>query len=164
LITGHVWKKNKKDETMNSVIKVLIVEDNPGDVMLMQDALEGDETIDVIDVVKNGEEAIRYLKQQGEFQEKTRPNLVILDINLPRVNGHEVLQFIKNDEKTKETPVVMLSSSSSDEDIKASYHHYANCYVTKPVGLDNFMEVIREIKDFWLNFVELPDGRSRPQN
>ena len=149
---------------MNSVIKVLIVEDNPGDVMLMQDALEGDETIDVIDVVKNGEEAIRYLKQQEEFEEKTKPNLVILDINLPRVSGHEVLQFIKNDENTKETPVVMLSSSSSDEDINASYHHYANCYITKPIGLENFTDVIREIKDFWLNFVELPDGRSRPKS
>jgi CheY-like chemotaxis protein len=144
---------------MNSLTKVLIVEDNPGDIMLIRDALEDEETIDVIDVTTNGEQAIRYLKQLGEFESKSKPNLVILDINLPRVNGHEVLHFIKNNENTKETPVVMLSSSSSDTDIQASYKKHANCYITKPVGLDNFTDVIHDIRDFWLNLVKLPDRR-----
>lgn len=142
---------------MNSRTKILIVEDNPGDIMLIKEALEEENGIDVIDVATNGEQAIKYLSKQGEYADKSKPDLVILDINLPRVNGHEVLEFIKNNESTKEMPVVMLSSSSSDSDISASYNNFANCYITKPMGVDNFTEVIQDIKNFWFNLVELPD-------
>ena len=142
---------------MNSRTKILIVEDNPGDIMLIKEALEEENGIDVIDVATNGEQAIKYLSKQGEYADKRKPDLVILDINLPRVNGHEVLAFIKNNESTKEMPVVMLSSSSSDSDISASYNNFANCYITKPMGVDNFTEVIQDIKKFWFNLVELPD-------
>jgi CheY-like chemotaxis protein len=113
--------------------------------------------VDDIDVATNGEEAIKYLARKGEYSNKSKPNLVILDINLPRINGHEVLEFIKSNESTKELPVVMLSSSSSDSDIKKSYNKYANCYITKPLGVDNFTEVIHDINNFWLNLVRLPD-------
>lgn len=149
---------------MKSSTKVLIVEDNPGDIMLIRDVLDEDESIDIIDVTTNGEQAIRYLKKTGEYADKTKPNLVILDINLPRVNGHEVLQFIKNNERTKETPVVMLSSSESDTDIETSYNHYANCYITKPIGVENFTDVIQDIKNFWLNLVKLPDRNRQSAN
>jgi CheY-like chemotaxis protein len=142
---------------MNSRTKILIVEDNPGDIMLIKEALEEESGIDVIDVATNGEQAIKYLRKQGEYADKSKPNLVILDINLPRVNGHEVLEFIKNNESTKEMPVVMLSSSSSVSDISTSYNNFANCYITKPIGVDNFTEVIQDIKNFWFNLVELPD-------
>lgn len=144
---------------MKDLLKILIVEDNPGDIMLIMDALENEERIEVVDVVNNGEKAIQYLKQEGEFINKERPNLVLLDINLPRLNGHEVLQFIKSNDMTKETPVVMLSSSSSDMDIKASYKAYANCYITKPMGVDSFSEVVEDIKNLWLNTVQLPDHK-----
>lgn len=142
---------------MNNRTKILIVEDNPGDIMLIREALEGENEIDVIDVATNGEQAIKYLARKGEFAEKSRPNLVILDINLPRVNGHEVLEYIKKNESTKEMPVVMLSSSSSESDISASYNNFANCYITKPIGVDNFNDVIHDIKNFWFKVARLPD-------
>lgn len=142
---------------MNNLLNILLVEDNAGDIMLIKDALEDTDLSVRVDVVTNGEKAIHYLNNEGEFSQTGKPDLVILDINLPRVNGHEVLRFIKNNDEIKELPVIMLSSSSSDTDINASYSHYANCYVTKPIGVDEFTDVISDIKKFWLNLVQLPD-------
>jgi CheY-like chemotaxis protein len=146
---------------MDKRLKILIVEDSPGDTMLIRDALEDEEKIHEIDNVNNGEKAINYLKQEGEFVDKSKPSLVLLDVNLPRVNGHEVLHFIKNNDGTKELPVIMLSSSSSETDIRESYQQYANCYIVKPIGMANFAEAIENIKDFWFNLCQLPEATYR---
>ena len=146
---------------MDKRLKILIVEDSPGDTMLIRDALEDEEKIHEIDNVNNGEKAINYLKQEGEFVDKSKPSLVLLDVNFPRVNGHEVLHFIKNNDGTKELPVIMLSSSSSETDIRESYQQYANCYIVKPIGMANFAEAIENIKDFWFNLCQLPEATYR---
>ncbi|WP_340106217.1 response regulator [Rhodohalobacter sp. 8-1] len=142
---------------MNNLLNILLVEDNAGDIMLIKDALEDTDSSVQVNVVNNGEKAIHYLNKEGEFKHSNKPDLVILDINLPRINGHEVLRFIKNNDEIKELPVVMLSSSSADTDINMSYKEYANCYVTKPIGVDEFTDTIHAIKNFWLSLAQLPD-------
>ncbi|MDZ7716401.1 MAG: response regulator [Balneolaceae bacterium] len=137
-------------------IHILLVEDNEGDVVLTTEALEEGKIANSISVVKDGWEAIQYLEQNEGYEAKELPDLVLLDINLPKVNGHEVLKHIKTSEKLKQIPVIMLTTSSDEVDIQKSYKNHSNCYITKPVDVDNFMEVISTIEDFWISIVQLP--------
>lgn len=140
-------------------VKILLVEDNDGDILLIKEAFEEARIINTIVAVKDGEKAIDYLEQKNEYADISLPDLILLDVNLPRKNGHEVLAHIKNSEKLKQIPVVMLTTSSSEQDIIESYKNHANCYITKPVEVDEFLNAITKIEKFWIQLVKLP---SRP--
>lgn len=135
---------------------ILLVEDNDGDILLTTEALEDKDIIDKISVVKDGKKALNFIFKEGDYKNATTPDLILLDVNLPKKNGHEVLQIIKNNESTKQIPVIMLTTSSSETDINLSYKHHANCFITKPIDGDDFLEAISGIEDFWLNIVKLP--------
>lgn len=140
---------------------VLVVEDNPGDVWLVKSALEMPETPQAavtISVAADGMEALEFLRHQNAFADSPRPDLIVLDLNLPRVSGHDVLQEIKNDPSLKSIPVVVLTSSSAEEDIRLAYEHSANCYITKPFELSKYMEAMHRARQFWLETVKLPPG------
>lgn len=139
-------------------IHILLVEDNKGDILLIEEAFEEAKVANSISVVKDGEKAIRFLNKKGEFQNAETPDLVILDINLPRKNGHEVLQYIKENENLKQIPVIMLTTSSSERDIIKSYKHHANCYITKPVDVEDFIKAVLKIENFWISLVQLPSS------
>jgi CheY-like chemotaxis protein len=141
---------------MKKEIRILLVEDNEGDIILTLEALKEARIGNMIDVVRDGDEALRFLGKEGDFENQETPDLILLDINLPKVDGIEVLTIIKKDEHLKIIPVVMLTTSDSEKDIMESYQCHANCYITKPVNFVNFMEVIQAIKDFWINIVQLP--------
>jgi two-component system, chemotaxis family, response regulator Rcp1 len=141
---------------MTKDIHILLVEDNEGDIVLAKEALLDGNIINQISVSRDGDEALDFLFNTKNNGEKEMPDLVLLDINMPRVNGFEVLMTMKNDEKLKSIPVVMLTTSSSEKDIKFAYEHHANCYITKPVNLEKFIEVVRRVEDFWLSIVRLP--------
>lgn len=136
-------------------VHILLVEDNEGDILLTTEALEEHKLIDTISVVKNGQEALDFVFQKGAYQNVKMPDLILLDINLPLKSGHEVLQIIKHDPIVRHIPVIMLSTSSSEKDIKTAYSHYANCYITKPVDVNQFMDAIACIEHFWLDVVSL---------
>lgn len=138
-------------------IRILLVEDNEGDILLTLEALKEARIGNEVDVVKDGDKAIQFLKKEGEFKGAKTPDLILLDINLPRTDGFEVLAVIKNDERLSVIPVIMLTTSDSEKDILESYQQHANCYITKPVNFENFMDVIQTIKDFWINIVKLPN-------
>ena len=135
-------------------IHILLVDDNEGDILLTREALDDARIVNKISIAYDGLEAIRFLKKQPVGRET--PDLILLDINLPKMNGTEVLAFIKNDPDLKRIPVIMLTTSSAEKDILASYDNHANCYITKPVDLDRFMNVVRTIEDFWISIVKLP--------
>lgn len=135
---------------------ILLVEDNEGDILLTIEALEERKIINEISVVRNGKEAIDFVFQQGNYEHVAIPDLILLDVNLPLKNGHEVLQIIKSDERTKKIPVIMLTTSSSERDVNLSYEHHANCFITKPVEMDAFMAAIGTIEEFWIQLVTLP--------
>ncbi len=137
-------------------IEILLVEDNPGDVDLTREGLEISKVRNTLHVVGNGEDAMRFLRQQDEYADKPRPDLILLDLNLPRKDGREVLADIKNDTSLRQIPVVILTTSQDEEDILRSYNLHANCYITKPIDLSQFMRVVRSIEDFWLSIVVLP--------
>lgn len=137
-------------------IHILLVEDNKGDIVLTTEALEEGKIANTLSVVRDGWEAIQYLEQNEGYGEATRPDLVLLDINLPKVNGHEVLQHIKTSEQLKHIPVIILTTSSDQVDINKSYQNHTNCYITKPMDVDNFMKIISSIEDFWISIVQLP--------
>lgn len=137
-------------------IHILLVEDNEGDILLIKEAFEEAKIINEISVVKDGEKALSYLEKSGDYKEAGAPDLVILDINLPRRNGHEVLEFIKTTENLMHIPVIMLTTSSSEKDILSSYQNHANCYITKPVDVDDFLHAISGIENFWIKLVKLP--------
>jgi len=137
-------------------IEILLVEDNPGDVRLTKEVLKEGKVMNVLNTVENGEEALAYLRRQGAYAQTTRPDLILLDLNLPRKSGQEVLAEIKDDPDLKRIPVVILTVSEAEQDIIKSYNLHANCYITKPVNLEQFMEVIKTIEDFWLTVVMLP--------
>ena len=139
-------------------IEILLVEDNPGDVRLTQEALTEAKVINNLSVVDNGVDALLFLRQEGRYSGAARPDLVLLDLNMPRKDGREVLAEIKKDDKLKRIPVVILTTSEAEEDIIRSYDLHANCYVTKPVNLDRFIKVVQSIEDFWLSVVMLPNG------
>ena len=137
-------------------IHILLVEDNEGDIVLTMEALEERKVVNNISVVKDGKEALDFLYETEKFKGRKLPDLILLDVNLPKKSGHEVLQTIKEDDLLRQIPVIMLTTSSSERDIKLSYQHHANCYITKPVEVDQFLEAITSIEDFWLSIVTLP--------
>jgi two-component system, chemotaxis family, response regulator Rcp1 len=141
---------------LGSPIEILLVEDNPGDVELTRNALSRAKVRNVLNVAEDGEEAIAFLRGEGQFAGAARPDVIFLDLNLPRMDGREVLQIIKSDPDLMTIPVVVLTTSSAEQDIIRSYKLHANCYITKPVDLEQFMEVVRSIQDFWLTVVKLP--------
>jgi len=136
--------------------EILLVEDNPGDARLTLEALKEGKVLNHVSVVPDGVEAMAFLRRQGPYADAPRPNLILLDLNLPKKDGREVLAEIKADPDLKRIPVVILTTSQAEEDIARTYDLHANCYITKPVDLDKFLEVVRSIEDFWLAFVQLP--------
>jgi len=150
-------------DTMKPV-EILLVEDNPGDVRLTREALKEAKVINNLTVLKDGVEALAFLRQQGPYGGAVIPHLILLDLNLPKKDGREVLAEIKTDEKLKRIPVVVLTTSQDEQDVFKSYNLHANCYVTKPVDLEQFMTVVKSIEDFWLGIVMLPkNGAIRRQ-
>jgi chemotaxis family two-component system response regulator Rcp1 len=139
-------------------IRVLLVEDNEGDILLTREAFELSTINYALDVVRNGEEAMHYLHGEFAYKGGSLPDLIILDINLPKLSGHEVLNAIKGSEKLKSIPVIMFTTSSTERDIVASYKNYANCYITKPFDTNEFHESVQCIEDFWANLAHLPTG------
>lgn len=137
-------------------IEILLVEDNPGDVRLTQEAVREAKIRNRLNVVNDGEQAIAYVRRQAEYADRPRPDLILLDLNLPRKDGREVLQDLKSDPDLHRIPVVVLTSSEAEHDILSTYDLYANAYVTKPVDLEQFLHVVSSIQDFWLNIVKLP--------
>ena len=137
-------------------IEILLVEDNPGDVRLTMELLKESKIRNRVSVVDDGIEATAYLRKEGEFSEAPRPDLILLDLNMPRKDGREVLAEIKQDPALKRIPVVVLTASSAEEDIVRSYELHANAYITKPVDLDQFAKVVRSIEEFWFTIVKLP--------
>ncbi len=143
-------------ESLGKVIDILLVEDNPGDVRLAQEALKESKIRNKLYVVDDGVEAMAFLRRQGKYADAPRPDLILLDLNLPRKSGREVLAEVKTDENLKRIPVVVLTVSRAEEDVVKCYNHYANCYITKPLDFNNFMKVTRQIEQFWLTIVTLP--------
>ena len=137
-------------------VEILMVEDNPGDVRLTQEALKEGRLWNRLVVAQDGLEALEYLRRRGRFQKAARPDLILLDLNLPKKDGREVLAEIKADEALKLIPVVVLTTSKSEEDILKSYKLHANCYITKPVDFGQFASVVQSIEDFWFTVVKLP--------
>jgi CheY-like chemotaxis protein len=137
-------------------IEILLVEDNPGDVRLTQEAFRQNKIRNKLNVVNDGEQALAYLRRQGPYAGVARPGLILLDLNLPRVDGREVLAQIKSDPELRHIPVVILTTSQAEEDIVKSYALHANCYISKPVDLERFMQVVKEVEHFWLSVVNLP--------
>ena len=140
-------------------IEILLVEDNPGDVRLTRESLYDAKVNNNMMVACDGIDALAYLRREGEYARATRPDLILLDLNLPRMNGFEVLDAIKEDADLKRIPVVVLTTSQAEQDIIQSYNLYANAYVTKPVDLEQFIKVIKAIEGFWLEIVKLPNGK-----
>ena len=140
---------------------ILLIEDNPGDARLAQEALKDARVHNNLCRVQDGVEAMAFLRREGRFSEAVRPDLILLDLNLPKKDGREVLAEIKIDEDLKNIPVVILSVSKDEEDVINCYRLHANCYITKPIDLDRFFEVVQSIQDFWLNTVILPRARGR---
>jgi CheY-like chemotaxis protein len=138
------------------LIEVLLVEDDPGDVLLTREAFEHQKVANRLHVVNNGEEAIAFLHKQGEYADAPEPDLVLLDLNLPGMHGREVLAAIKEDARLQTIPVVVLTTSEAEEDVLRSYRLHANAYVTKPVDFDRFMAVVRAIDEFFVSVVRLP--------
>ena len=141
-------------------IHILLVEDNEGDIFLVTEALEEGKIVNKISVIKDGKEAIDFLEKTGKYESTSMPDLILLDVNLPKKNGHEVLEYIKAKENLKQIPVIMLTTSSSEKDILMSYKNHANCFITKPVDVDNFLKVVYSIENFWINIVALPANKS----
>jgi two-component system, chemotaxis family, response regulator Rcp1 len=143
--------------TVSRPIEVLLVEDNPGDVRLTREALKEGKVSNNLAVAENGVEALAYLRREGQYVDSVRPDLILLDLNLPRKDGREVLEEIKADASLRNIPVVVLTSSEAEQDILRAYELHANCYISKPVDLDQFVKVVKSIEDFWFTIVKLPN-------
>ncbi|WP_447976932.1 response regulator [Candidatus Nitrospira bockiana] len=139
-------------------IEILLIEDNPADVRLTMEALKEGKVLNHLTVAKDGMEALTILRRQGRYGDRPLPDLILLDLNLPGKDGREVLADIKNDDTLKRIPVVILTTSQDEQDVLKSYSLHANCYITKPVDLEQFIRVIKSIEDFWLGIVVLPSG------
>ena len=137
-------------------LEILLVEDNPGDVLLTKEAMKDGKVSNSLHVAKNGLEALEFLRKEGRFQDAPTPDLVLLDLNLPRKNGREVLQEMKNEDELRAIPVVVLTTSEAHRDIIESYILQANCYITKPVDFEQFRRVVASIEQFWFTLVKLP--------
>jgi CheY-like chemotaxis protein len=144
------------------LVHILLIEDSPTDVMLTREAMEQYKMLNPLDLVEDGVEAMDYLLGRGKYadRERARPGLIILDLNLPRMSGREVLYELKNDPELRNIPVVVLTTSKSEEDVARAYCLHANCYITKPVDFAKFIEVVRSINEFWFGVVTLPPVRS----
>jgi chemotaxis family two-component system response regulator Rcp1 len=142
-------------------VDVLLVEDNPGDVRLTREALKEARIAVNLSVANDGLEAMKMLRQEAPYANQPLPDLVLLDLNMPRMDGREVLRQIKTDENLKRIPVVILTTSAAEKDILQAYGLHANCYITKPVELDQFMEIIKSIEGFWLTVVKLPKAKNQ---
>jgi CheY-like chemotaxis protein len=138
-------------------VEILLVEDNEGDVGLVEEVFEEAKIRNILHVAEDGEEAMLFLNKQSHYKDVPTPDIILLDLNLPKKDGREVLEEIKTDEKLKRIPVVVLTTSKAEEDILKSYDLHANSYITKPVDFDQFIRVVRSIEDFWLEVVRLPN-------
>ncbi len=137
-------------------VDILLVEDNPGDIRLTQEALRDGKLLNHLTAVSDGEQAIAFLRRQGNYAQASRPDLILLDLNLPRKDGREVLAEVKADPDLRRIPVVVVTSSRAEQDILKAYDLHTNCYVTKPVDLVKFVAVVKSIEDFWVHIVKLP--------
>ncbi len=144
------------DEELGRPVRILLVEDNLGDVRLTQEAFRENKVRNCLSVVSDGVEAMAFLRREGAHDGARRPDIVLLDLNLPRKDGRQVLEEIKSDPDLKSIPVVILTTSKAEEDIVRTYDLHANCYISKPVDLEQFMKVVKSIEDFWLTVVRLP--------
>jgi CheY-like chemotaxis protein len=148
-------------DTLARSIDILLVEDNPGDVRLTRELLKESKIHNNLTVVDNGEDALNFLRRGAKYPHAAPPDLILLDLNLPRKSGVEVLGSIKSDPELRRIPVVVLTSSKAEEDIAKTYDLHANCYISKPVGLEQFAAVVKSIDDFWLSIVKLPTRHER---
>ncbi|BCR04211.1 two-component system response regulator [Desulfuromonas versatilis] len=139
-----------------NLIEILLVEDNPGDIRLTQEALKEAKIFNNLHVARDGEEALAFLKRTAPFLQAPRPDIILLDLNLPKLDGREVLGEIKQDPQLRSIPVVILTTSDAEEDILKAYDLHANCYINKPVDLQKFMEIVKQIEAFWFSIVKLP--------
>ncbi len=137
-------------------VDILLVEDNPGDVRLTREALKEGKVLNTLSVAADGVEALAFLRREGRYATAARPDIILLDLNLPRMDGRELLAVIKADADLRRIPVVILSTSAAEQDILKSYNLHANCYITKPVDLEQFIGVVRSVEDFWFTIVRLP--------
>lgn len=143
--------------TAQKPVNILLVEDNPGDARLAQEALKENKVANTLHWVDDGVKALQFLHQQEPYADAPRPDVILLDLNLPRKDGREVLAEIKDDPELKRIPVVVLTVSQAEEDILRTYNLHANCYITKPLDLDRFLEVVQQVENFWLTIVKLPN-------
>lgn len=137
-------------------VHILLVEDNEGDIVLIKDAFEEAKIVNKLTVTRDGDQALSFLHKTNGYENADMPDIIILDVNLPKRNGHEVLKSIKEDMNLMHIPVIMLTTSSSPSDISKSYKNHVNCYITKPIDADDFIKVILRIESFWINIVKLP--------
>ena len=145
-----------------NAIDVLLVDDDPGDTLMIREAFEHNKVRNALASVADGVQAMQYLRREGEYADAARPDLILLDLNLPRKDGREVLAEVKGDPELRTIPVVVLTTSKAEEDVLRSYDLHANAYVTKPVDFDRFIEVVRQIDEFFVSVVKLPPGRRPP--
>lgn len=139
-------------------LEILLVEDSPVDIRLTQEAFKEAKLLSKLNVITDGAAAVEFLRKKGQYREAARPDLILLDLNLPKKDGREILKEIKSDDALKTIPVVVLTTSDDIDDVKKAYADMANCYITKPIEFDEFMAVIKRIGDFWLSFVKLPNA------
>lgn len=153
------------ETTQGRMIEILLVEDNPGDARLCQEAVKESKLRNNLYIVEDGEKAMEFLKREGEFTQKPKPDLILLDLNLPKKDGRQVLKEIKESDGLKRIPVVILTSSKAEEDIAKTYDLHANCYVNKPLDFNRFSQVVKSIEDFWFEIVRLPaDWKLQPES
>ncbi len=150
-----------KEGVVGKPIEILLVEDNSGDIRLTKEALYESKLKNNLYIVRDGEEAMEFIRKEGKYEAMPRPDLILLDLNLPKKDGRQVLAEIKKDDYLKRIPVVVLTTSSADEDIMRSYNLHANCFITKPVDLDQFMDVVKSIEGFWFTIVKLPPNGAK---
>jgi CheY-like chemotaxis protein len=137
-------------------IHILLVEDNEGDILLTTEAFEDAKIYNTMSIARDGKEAVLFLNKEGKHADAQSPDLILLDVNLPKKNGHEVLQYIKGSDHLKHIPVIMLTTSTSEKDVIKAYRNYANCFITKPVEVEDFLKVVASIENFWIKIVQLP--------
>ncbi len=145
-----------RDTHYGRLVDILLVEDNPGDVRLTQEVFKEAKILNRLDVVGDGVDAMAFLRREGSFADVVRPDIVLLDLNLPRKSGRDILEEIKGDPALRNIPIVVLTTSRAEQDVLDAYEHHANCYITKPVDLEQFIDIVRSISQFWLSIVELP--------
>jgi two-component system response regulator len=161
-LAADKWRyESMSATTLVKPIEILLVEDNPGDADLAREALENSKVHNTLQVVGDGVEAMAFLRRKGKYAAVPRPDLVLLDLNLPKKDGREVLAEIKADPDLKRIPVVILTISKDEEDILKTYNLHANCFITKPIDLNQFLKVVKAIEDFWLSIVKLPPNGAK---